>query len=293
MSLFFSGKCGSDPVLEVVARAVNKNTKEIENIKNTIASDEESLASYKEELEGKEETQNSLIESLQSSIDSINDQIQGIIDSTPVKYIVDLTEDGAIETYNSNYFISDTKMQEIEDNYDTVDESGRKIEVYIKYKHVVRGRTEPIYAISSYTGYLKVEKASLVHFEDGSTDDIVTYTASDGNSFCILNKVYVQIEGTKTLKNLFRYLNTIDIFNSLRAKHFIGEVVTDSLSQDTYILGDTNSNGYVDNSDVVALARTVMGETVEGFDKRAADTNEDGLIDTTDVQALANYVLGY
>ena len=58
------------------------------------------------------------------------------------------------------------------------------------------------------------------------------------------------------------------------------------------ILGDVNSDGIVDVSDVVALANHVMGETPDIFNVTVANINGDELTDVSDVVALANIVMG-
>lgn len=55
-------------------------------------------------------------------------------------------------------------------------------------------------------------------------------------------------------------------------------------------IGDANSDGKVDNEDVKAIARYIIGQTPANFNKGAADVNGDGNVDIADVAALIELV---
>ena len=53
-------------------------------------------------------------------------------------------------------------------------------------------------------------------------------------------------------------------------------------------IGDANSDGNVDEMDMIAIANHIMGETLEDFDEKAADMNGDQKIDVADIVELIN-----
>ena len=61
---------------------------------------------------------------------------------------------------------------------------------------------------------------------------------------------------------------------------------------DVLIIGDVNSDGNLDVTDVVAIANYVMGSASADFNAQAANVNAEGDIDVSDVVQLANKVLG-
>ncbi|MBO4423314.1 MAG: dockerin type I repeat-containing protein [Clostridia bacterium] len=56
--------------------------------------------------------------------------------------------------------------------------------------------------------------------------------------------------------------------------------------------GDVNTDGAVNNKDVVALFRYVSGVKPAKFDEKAGDCNGDGAINNKDVVLLFRYVSG-
>lgn len=58
------------------------------------------------------------------------------------------------------------------------------------------------------------------------------------------------------------------------------------------LLGDVNSDGFVDINDVTILINRVLGNDVENFNAAKADVYQDGIIDINDVTRLINHVLG-
>ena len=57
------------------------------------------------------------------------------------------------------------------------------------------------------------------------------------------------------------------------------------------LLGDANSDGILDEKDVDAIVKHIMGETIENFDEKAADLNNDEKINVADI-VLLNKLLG-
>jgi hypothetical protein len=58
-----------------------------------------------------------------------------------------------------------------------------------------------------------------------------------------------------------------------------------------YLLGDVNSDGLVNITDVVCLVNYILGETPNPFVFEAADINEDGTINITDAVGLVSIIL--
>ena len=59
-----------------------------------------------------------------------------------------------------------------------------------------------------------------------------------------------------------------------------------------FLLGDVNSDGEVNNADVVALVNYIIGQTPTSFNLDAADVNGDQRVDIADVTALVNLLIG-
>lgn len=57
-------------------------------------------------------------------------------------------------------------------------------------------------------------------------------------------------------------------------------------------VGDVNSDGYVNISDVTKLIDSLLSDDPEGFNTDKADTNRDGRINISDVTMLIDYLLG-
>lgn len=64
-----------------------------------------------------------------------------------------------------------------------------------------------------------------------------------------------------------------------------------TISTASRLLGDANSDGTVDVSDIATIAGYILGDETEQFDAQAADFNRDGTIDVTDISLTANYIL--
>lgn len=58
----------------------------------------------------------------------------------------------------------------------------------------------------------------------------------------------------------------------------------------SYINGDANGDGDVDEADVNAIANHIIGKTLAGFDVKAADINNDGKVNAADIVALVNMI---
>lgn len=278
MSLFFSGKCGSDPVLEIVARAVNKNTKDIENFKTGQAS--------------VDKTQNEHIENIVSDITDIKSKIQEIINSTPIKYVVDLSVEGAVE-YDSDkkfYYLNEDLANEIEEKYGTIQDD-RDVEVYINWGAPypsLTGVIDPLFH------HLKVNR--LLMYKQQEVIKKYVYTATDGNTFAIWEKGYLTTGESAQEKWVLRTYNIVDILTRFLPTH-VGETKIDPVTRESYKVGNVITNDgmgdEINVTDVVALAEfTMTSDMPEGFVKAAADCNGDEEVDVTDVVTLANFVMG-
>jgi hypothetical protein len=61
---------------------------------------------------------------------------------------------------------------------------------------------------------------------------------------------------------------------------------------ETYLLGDVNGDGVINESDYAVLSRYIAGDNV-AIDIRAADIDQDGQITTSDLTLLELYIIGY
>ncbi len=76
-------------------------------------------------------------------------------------------------------------------------------------------------------------------------------------------------------------------------KSFDPDIPIDPNSEghDVVIAGDADNNGKVDVNDVSAVAKYIMGETIEGFNKNNADFNKDNKIDVTDIVLIVKMII--
>lgn len=56
--------------------------------------------------------------------------------------------------------------------------------------------------------------------------------------------------------------------------------------------GDANGDGFVDVSDITAIASFILGRQPDSFIKQNADANQDGYIDVSDITYIASIILG-
>ena len=69
-------------------------------------------------------------------------------------------------------------------------------------------------------------------------------------------------------------------------------VIDELISSNSYILGDINSDGFIDILDIVLLVNIILGEFEPSENQlSAADLNQDSVIDVIDIVALVNIVL--
>ena len=64
-----------------------------------------------------------------------------------------------------------------------------------------------------------------------------------------------------------------------------------SFASEDVIVGDANTDGEVNVSDIAAVANYILGEEVDPFDAVAADCDASGEIDVTDISAIAQIIL--
>ena len=54
------------------------------------------------------------------------------------------------------------------------------------------------------------------------------------------------------------------------------------------LLGDVNGDGEVDNKDLIAITKYILGETIKNFDEKAADLNGDKKVNAADIVKLVD-----
>lgn len=331
MSLFFSGKCGSDPVLEVVARAVNKNTKDIE----AISADVEDLKSKDYNIQ----SILSRLETIESKIDSIPENRTFIYTVTYVpqegqlaKYILPFEKHLDIISKLQNpenvcylkVLNTSTSAQElcgpivikdksqastkyIAESANLVCEwqnSGSAPEVTVQFKakvtnDVIVNLNQAINRTSLGLQNLSNgvdEIRTTINDDDRGIQALNTYAAEFRTGISNLNTTVANITNLRLAKiqeTIYEMLIAIRESVATGTGHAEEDIeIETETGTKTIKIGDVNGDGNVDITDVVALANHVMGDTPEGFVPEAADINQDGAVDITDIVNLANKVMG-
>ena len=57
------------------------------------------------------------------------------------------------------------------------------------------------------------------------------------------------------------------------------------------LIGDADNNGKIDDNDVIAVSKYIMGETIEGFNKDNADFNKDDKINAADIVLIVKTIV--
>ena len=131
-------------------------------------------------------------------------------------------------------------------------------------------------SVSQKTGYYKLVLSSTKNEELSGTDGtVVTLTVKANANITVGNK-------TGCLKKI-KLASNDNTGVLIDEKTFEIEVLS-------HIPGDVNSDGEIDEKDVIAIAKHIMGQTPAGFDMDAADVNGDKKINAADIVALITLI---
>lgn len=138
----------------------------------------------------------------------------------------------------------------------------------------------------------KVDHSMTVKLQEDKSYRLMSYSMNDmaykGTDGAL---VYITLEANASLS-----LGDKDIFiKSLVITDTTGEVLKwDDISAQIevvkFIPGDVNSDGEIDEKDIIAIVNHIMGQTPDGFDEEAANVNGDNEINAADIVALINLI---
>lgn len=182
--------------------------------------------------------------------------------SVPVLLINNIAYSG----FQTDLYLPDGLSVDMEDDEYIIDLTSRK-----DYSH-------------SVSCYQQSDGAIRIYVSSMST------ASFSGNSGAILTI-------SLTASNTFHGPATISLKNTICAepigtKHVLQDevcIVNSSMSE--VILGDVNSDGSVNISDVTALINFLLTDNATGINLTAANCNQDGSVNISDVTLLINYLL--
>ena len=124
-------------------------------------------------------------------------------------------------------------------------------------------------SVSQKTGYYKLVLSSTMNEELSGTDGtVVTLT--------------VKANANITVGNKTGYLKKIKLARNDNTGIIIDEEAFE-IEVLSYIPGDVNSNGEVDENDIIAIVKHIMGNTPDVFNIDAADVNGDKVVNVADI----------
>lgn len=124
-------------------------------------------------------------------------------------------------------------------------------------------------SVSQKTGYYKLVLSSTINEELSGTDGTV-----------VTLKVKASADITAGKKT--GYLKKIKLASNDNTGIIIDEEAFE-IEVLSYIPGDVNSNGEVDENDIIAIVKHIMGQTPDNFDEEAADVNQDQKVNVADI----------
>ena len=153
--------------------------------------------------------------------------------------------------------------------------------------------------VTYVNGTLTIKKAPL-------TITVKDYTIKQGEALPTFEVTYEGFKNNETSEVLRKQptitttatsesaLGEYDITASgAEAKNYDISYVKGKLTivKPAYILGDTNGDGLVNVTDIVATVNYIMDNPSDNFNKDAADLNGDGIVNVTDIVQMVNIIM--
>ena len=124
-------------------------------------------------------------------------------------------------------------------------------------------------SVSQKTGYYKLVLSSTMNEELSGTDGTVV-------------TLKVKASADITAEKKMGYLKIIKLARNDNTGIIIDEEAFE-IEVLSYIPGDVNSNGEVDENDIIAIVKHIMGNTPDVFNIDAADVNGDKVVNVADI----------